>query len=85
MAPHRRDARKAFFDVDPPTPVTRATTAAGDAWAKWAIMLHTKQAISYDKAAKIADRAVDAVRRTQRAYRLAGRDIPPAWQTSSGR
>jgi hypothetical protein len=75
------DARKAFFAVDRPTAVTRATTAAGDAWAKWALLLRTKEAIDFDTGAKIADQGLVAIKRTQKAYRVAGRDVPPALQT----
>jgi len=79
-----RSARKAFV-ASGSTPVARATTAAGDAWARWASMLHTKGAIGPPQASRIADQTGVALLRTQAAYQLAGRELPPVFQTSSGR
>jgi hypothetical protein len=78
-----RDARKAFVDAEPDK-ATRAVTAAGDAWTKWALALRTTEAIDYDEGARIADLGVTAIRHTRRAYKALGEDIPPVWQTSSG-
>lgn len=74
-----RDARRAFIESDP-NKLTRTTTRAGDGWAKWALMLRESTGLNYDEAAKVADVATEALRQTQRAYRLAGRPIPPAFQ-----
>lgn len=77
-----RDARKEFIDDDRQDPVVKATTDAGDAWTEWAHTIRTEPpAGDFSQAQKIADLGADAIAAHRRAYRAAGREIPPAFQT----
>lgn len=78
-----RNARRTFVAAGS-APVATATAAAGDAWATWAGMLHTKGPIGAARAKMIADQTGVALIRTQAAYQLAGREIPPVFRTSAG-
>ena len=54
--------------------------ADGDAWQEWAIQILYDRNISLDDAREIADLAAGAFVAHERAYQLAGKDPPPAFQ-----
>jgi hypothetical protein len=58
----------------------RAVVADGDAWQEWAIRILHDRNISLDDAREIADLATGAFVAHERAYQLAGKDPPPAFQ-----
>ena len=78
-----RDARRELLDVSPGA-LRSATVAAGDAWSQGALLLDTDKAIDYTQGARISDAAAEALRQMRLAYRLSGRSLPRALQSSGG-
>jgi hypothetical protein len=75
-----RDARSRLLD-SPRSATVLATIAAGDAWTEWAYTLRTAPPRgNFTQARHIADLAIEAVRRYDRAYRLLGRQPPPEFR-----
>jgi hypothetical protein len=74
-----RDARNAMFDYR--GRVARKLIAAGDGWAEWAHTLLTAPPRGdFDKARRIADLGLVAVRRHRAAYHATGREPPAAFR-----
>lgn len=76
LAPQGRIVMSRYPDGE----LRRAVVADGDAWQEWAIRILRDRNISLDDAREIADLGTDAIVAHERAYQLAGKDTPPAFQ-----